>query len=94
MRADAYWDALPSRFKADGTLTEATNSAFERDFLISIRLNYLHIVFLLRRLIRGRISEPDPSVVDIAQQMLDLVVDALILREELVNSGTNLAWKV
>ncbi|KAH0592751.1 hypothetical protein MHUMG1_09575 [Metarhizium humberi] len=94
MSADAYWNALPARFKANEKLKDATRSAFERDFLISIRLNYLHIMFLLRRLILGRVSELDSSVVHVAQEMLGLVVDALVLRDELVNSGTNLAWKV
>lgn len=67
---------------------------FERDFLISLRLNHLHVKFLLRRLLLDKPSEPDGPLIEIAQQMLALVVEAILTRDELANSGTTLAWKV
>ena len=62
--------------------------------LISIRLNYLHISFLLRRLLLPRLGEPDVAIIEVAQQMLHLIVEIILLREELANSGTGLDWKV
>lgn len=92
--ADTQWDALPAHFRLEGDLKKSNNSPFERDFLISIRLNYLHISFLIRRLLLRRLAEPDVSILEVAQQMLHLVVDAVLLRDELANSGTALDWKV
>ena len=92
--ADADWDALPTHFRFEGSLKQSNNSPFERDLLISIRLNYLHISFLLRRLLLRRLSEPDVAIIEVAQRMLHLVVETILLREELANSGTGLDWKV
>ena len=92
--ADAYWEALPAHFRFEGSLRQFDVSPFDRDFLVSIRLNYLHISFLLRRLLLPRLAEPDVAIIDVAQEMLHLVVGAILLREELSNSGTGLDWKV
>ncbi len=62
--------------------------------MISVRLNHLHICFLLRRLLLTRVTEPDIPTLEVAQEMLRLVVEAILLRDELVNSGTTLGWKV
>ncbi|KAF6789403.1 hypothetical protein CMUS01_16328, partial [Colletotrichum musicola] len=67
---------------------------FERDFRISIRLNHLHVLFLLRRLVLNRVSEPDGPIIEVAQEMLSLVIEAVLVRDELANSGTTLSWKV
>lgn len=75
-------------------MKQSDHTPFERDFLISIRLNYLHITFLLRRILLRRLAEPDETVLEVAGLMLHLVVDAILLRDELVNSGTGLDWKV
>lgn len=84
---------LPDRFRFD---QRPPNSAtpFERDFMFSIHLNHLHVKLLLRRLTLKRQSEPNGDVVEIAQKMLSLVVDIVLTRDELANSGTNLSWKV
>ncbi|TVY32717.1 hypothetical protein LSUB1_G007604 [Lachnellula subtilissima] len=92
--ADAYWEVLPAHFRFEDSLRQIDVSPFDRDFLISIRLNYLHISFLLRRLLLRRLAEPDVAMIDVAQQMLHLVVGAILLREELSNSGTGLDWKI
>jgi hypothetical protein len=92
--ANAQWDALPPHFHFEGTLKQSNYSPFERDFLISIRLNLLHISFLLQRLLLHRLADPDVAIIEVAQQILHLVVEAILLRDELANSGTGLDWKV
>lgn len=67
---------------------------FERDFLASTRLNYLHVRFLLGLVSLPRLTEPDTQLVDIAREMLALVVGTVLQRDRLVNSGTGLIWKV
>jgi hypothetical protein len=85
---------LPAHFRFEGSLKQSNITPFERDFLVSIRLNHLHISFLLRRLLLRRLAEPDVVIIEVAQEMLHLVVEAILLREELSNSGTGLDWKV
>lgn len=92
--ADTQWAALPVSFRSWDTAKHRTESPFERDFMISVRLNHLHICFLLRRLLLTRVTEPDIPTLEVAQEMLRLVVEAILLRDELVNSGTTLGWKV
>ncbi|KAF4883836.1 hypothetical protein CGCF415_v013930 [Colletotrichum fructicola] len=91
--ADEQWRALPDGFRI-GRRPPNHAGPFERDFLFSICLNHLHVKLLLRRLMLSRQSEPDGAVVEIAQKMLSLVVDIVLSRDELANSGTNLSWKV
>lgn len=93
-RAIAQWDALPSHFKLSSSLKQTTQSPFSRDFLASVRLNHLHIVFLLNLLSLDRLSEPDDAMVDVSQNMLGLVSEVVLLRDQLANSGTGLVWKV
>lgn len=93
-RAEAQWQALPDHFRLRGSLKQCPQSPFERDFLVSTRLNHLHLLFLLRLVLLNRLAEPDSSIVEIAQQMLALVVEAILFRDHLANSGTGLIWKV
>ncbi|KAK2604206.1 hypothetical protein N8I77_007154 [Diaporthe amygdali] len=92
-RATAQWDALPSHFKLSSSLKQTTQSPFSRDFLASVRLNHLHIVFLLNLLSLDRLLEPDDAMVDVSQNMLGLVSEVVLLRDQLANSGTGLVWK-
>lgn len=39
-------------------------------------------------------TEPDIPIIETAGQMLALVVEAILLRDQLTNSGTGLIWKV
>lgn len=94
MTANSQWDVLPAHFRFEGSLKQSDNSPFRRDFLFSIRLNHLHISFLLQRLPLRRLAEPDVTIIAVARQILHLVVEAILLREELTNSGTGLDWKV
>ncbi|KXJ90364.1 hypothetical protein Micbo1qcDRAFT_226266 [Microdochium bolleyi] len=71
-----------------------TTSAFERDFLASVRLNYLHVLFLQRLVFMNSFAEPDARMVELSEAILELVVDVVLMRDRLANSGTNLSWKV
>lgn len=93
-RAEAQWQALPAHFRLSGSLRQCTKTPFERDFLVSTRLNYLHVQFLLHIALLNHLAEPDTSIVEISQQILTLVVEAILFRDHLANSGTGLIWKV
>lgn len=67
---------------------------FEQDFLVGTRLDYLHTLFLLELSSQRKMSEPDESILKVAGEMLSHVVELIILRDCLVNSGTCLIWKV
>ncbi|CAG8209807.1 unnamed protein product [Penicillium salamii] len=92
--AEAQWSALPSHFRLQGDLKECTRDPFERDFLAGIRLNHLHVLFLLRLLFIDVVAEPDAAILHISKQMLSLVVEVMLLRDQLINSGTGLVSKV
>ncbi|KAJ5095445.1 hypothetical protein NUU61_004801 [Penicillium alfredii] len=93
-RAEAQWEALPPQFRLETRLKHCPRAPFERDFLGSVRLNHLHVCFLLRLLLLNTPTEPDPVIVETAGQMLALVVEIILLRDQLTNSGTGLIWKV
>jgi hypothetical protein len=93
-KAEAYWEALPPHFRLEGSLKQCTQNPFEKDFVAAVRLNHLHVLFLLRLLLLNTPAEPDMSITEVAQQMLSLVVEIILLRDQLVNSGTALVWKV
>lgn len=65
-----------------------------RDFILNARLNQLHILFLLRMAVTRSRPESDPELVTTAAEILTLIVEALMQKDYLVNSGTSLVWKV
>jgi hypothetical protein len=93
-KAETEWENLPSNFRLKSSLKECSRYAFERDFLAGLRLDYLHTLFLLRLLFHDTLARPDPAILDVSDQMLALVVEVILLRDQLVNSGTGLIWKV
>ncbi|KAE8136063.1 hypothetical protein BDV38DRAFT_294100 [Aspergillus pseudotamarii] len=93
-KAEAYWEALPPHFRLEGSLKQCTQNPFERDFVVAVRLNHLHVLFLLRLLLLNTPAEPDMPITEVAQQMMSLVVEGILLRDQLVNSGTALVWRV
>jgi hypothetical protein len=93
-RAEAQWQALPAHFRLSGTLKQCIRPPFERDFLASPRLNHLHVQFLLQLALLDHLAEPDTLITEISQQILALVVETILLRDDLANSGTGLIWKV
>ena len=62
--------------------------------LASMRLDQLHVLFLLQLSFLDTLTEPDPPILDISDQMLALVVETILLRDQLVISGTSQVWKV
>lgn len=93
-RAETHWKSLPAQFRLDNDLKQCTQSPFERDFLAGVRLQHLHVLFLLHLLLLNSLSDPDLSIIDTATQTLALVVETILLRDQLTNSGTGLIWKV
>lgn len=93
-RAEQQWEALPPQFRLESSLKQCAQSPFDRDFLAHVRLNHLHVLFLLRLLLLNNLTEPDIPIIETAGQMLALVVELILLRDQLTNSGTGLIWKV
>lgn len=90
---------MPTHLKLQNSLCSYGDQApFERDFLLSVRLTYLQILFLLTNAVvtRGNVGIDDEELklLQISQEILSLIVEAIVLREQLVNSGTSLLWKV
>ncbi|CAG8362044.1 unnamed protein product [Penicillium salamii] len=93
-KAAIQWAKLPSEFKLSSTLKECSGDAFKRDMLASMRLDQLHVIFLLHLSFIDSLTEPDPSIIDVSDQMLGLVIETILLRDQLVFSGTSLVWKI
>ncbi|KAJ5348388.1 uncharacterized protein N7506_001641 [Penicillium brevicompactum] len=95
LRAEEQWEALPSQLRLERSSPNSDHhSPFQKDFLFSTRLNHLHVLFLLRLLMPSTLSEPDNTIIEIAGEMLSLVVELILARDQIVNSGTSLVWKV
>lgn len=63
--------------------------------MVNMKLNYLHVHFLLRRaLLRSVAMDPAPDLFSISREMLDLVIETVMLKGQIINSGTSLVWKV
>ncbi|KAJ5582467.1 hypothetical protein N7535_001087 [Penicillium sp. DV-2018c] len=93
-QAETQWQSLPTHFRLESSLKECTQGSFERDFVAGVRLHHLHVLFLLRLLLLKSPTEPDAAIIETAGQMLTLVVEIILLRDQLTNSGTGLIWKV
>ena len=92
--AESQWAAIPTYLKLDGPLSSCNQRHVEIDFLVSARLNFAHVKFLLELTITPRISSPGIELLRTSADMFSLVVEAIILRQRLANSGTSLVWKV
>ncbi|KAL3429967.1 hypothetical protein BDV09DRAFT_189681 [Aspergillus tetrazonus] len=77
-------------FPGNCSLRKCTNSPFERDFLAAVRLNHLHVMFMLSLLQLRTPAEPDTSTVEIAEEIISLIVDLILLRDQIMNSRTSL----
>lgn len=93
-KAEKQFALLPQHFQLQGSLKECTPDPFERDFVGAIRLNHLHVLFTLHLLLLNTPTEPDPAIVEVAEEMLSITVDMILLRDQLTHSGTSLVWKV
>ncbi|KAF9877088.1 hypothetical protein CkaCkLH20_05354 [Colletotrichum karsti] len=93
--AQAIWDALPNRFRLESALKQYEDrSAVERDFMVSAKLNHLHVLFLLRFALTRRMQEPDTQLIDLSANMLKVIVESVVLKNNLANSGTSVVWRV
>lgn len=93
-RVEKQWADLPAHFRLSSSLKDCRLNPFERDFLAGTRLDYLHIHFLLGLAAQQKSFEPNEYLLGVAVEMLSITVEAIILRDELVNSGSCLIWKV
>jgi hypothetical protein len=93
-RIDQQWQDLPSHYRLTTSLKDCPLGPFSRDFLAGARLEYLHTHFLLGFLSQRKVAEPDEALLKTASEMLSIVVEIIILRDRMANSGTCLIWKV
>ncbi|CAH0005360.1 unnamed protein product [Clonostachys byssicola] len=94
LRIEKQWLELPEHYRLTTSLKDCRRAAFERDFLVGTRLDYLHTHFLLSLSSQVKISEPSETMLEVAGEILSLIVETIILRDCLVNAGTSLIWKV
>lgn len=63
--------------------------------MVNMKLNYLHVRFLLwLALFNPMTMDPNLELVSISMDMLSLVVETIMLKDQIINSGTSLVWKV
>ncbi|VUC35885.1 unnamed protein product [Clonostachys rosea] len=94
-RTDEYWASLPGNFRLQESLGNHKEGPWERDFLASARLNYLHVHFLVHLLCQGSSTEPSIEFVNLSREILVLVTEVIVLRHELVcSTGTSFEWKL
>jgi hypothetical protein len=91
---EQLWLELPAHFRLTTTLAASKGSPFTRDFLANQRLEYLHTHFLLGLTYLQKHPEPNETLLGVSGEMLSLIVEIVLLRNKLVNSGTGWLWKV
>jgi hypothetical protein len=93
--AQLQWLSLPKHFRLESSLKSYPHrQAVELDLMLGMKLNHLHVLFLLRMALVKRMAEPDAQLCGLAQDILSLVIEGLVFKESLVHSGTSLVWKV
>jgi hypothetical protein len=90
---EADWNDLPPHFRLEGPLKFCSRKAVERDFMVSARLNHLHIMFLLRLALVRHVTRPDSQLISVSADILSLAVETAVLKHQLANSGTGVVWK-
>ncbi|KAH8585313.1 hypothetical protein B0O99DRAFT_657354 [Bisporella sp. PMI_857] len=85
---ELFRDRDPHQQAEKASLKDCHLKPFERDFLVGTRLDHLHTLLLLHLVSIRHIHEPNDSLLNVAIEMLSLVVEVIVLREYLVNSGT------
>lgn len=91
---EQLWLELPAHFRLTTSLAASRGSPFTKDFLANQRLEYLHTHFLLGLTYLQKHPEPNEVLLGVAGEMLSLIVEIILLRHKLVNSGTSWLWKV
>lgn len=99
-RAVMLWSMLPQHLRLERSLcSHRHRTPLQQDFLLNARLTYLQILFLLNdgdEFLKHNDAESGAhsELLDVSKEMLGLVVEVIVLRDRLVNSGTGLLWKV
>ncbi|RBR20112.1 uncharacterized protein FIESC28_05391 [Fusarium coffeatum] len=92
--AELQWSSLPQHFRLEMPMKSYDRSAVELDLMLGIRLNHLHVLFLLHLALVQRVSEPDAQLYNVSVEMLGLVIEGVLFKDHIVHSGTSLTWKV
>ncbi|KAK9413679.1 hypothetical protein SUNI508_11760 [Seiridium unicorne] len=92
--AERHWSSLPLEFRLEGPLRLCNQPPVIRDFMLSARLNHLHVLFLLRLALSHQKPQSDPGLIKVSAEILTLIAEALMQKDQLVNSGISLVWKV
>lgn len=58
--------------------------------MVSARLNHLHVLFLLHLALVSSMQDPDARLITISANMLRRVIQAVVLKDDLANSGTSI----
>ncbi|KAJ5249702.1 hypothetical protein N7489_000112 [Penicillium chrysogenum] len=85
-RTDAYaqWDALPQSYRLQCNLKTCDRRLVDRDFMVNMKPNYLHVHFLLwRALLRPMSMDPGPELFKISEDPLGLVVEDIMLKDKI-----------
>ncbi len=86
------WSDLPPDLRLEGDLRLCHRTPLERDLLASVRLQHLHVAFLLEIVLAGRLSYPPVGLIEASARLLRLTVQVGLLKEHLGNSGTDMTW--
>ncbi|RKK91727.1 hypothetical protein BFJ68_g16112 [Fusarium oxysporum] len=93
-RVEDLWITLPDHFKLSTSLRHSHADPFSNDFIVGLRLDYLHTLFLLHLASSKQMSQPGDALLAISGEILSHIIEVVMLRDRLVNSGTSLSWKV
>lgn len=92
--AALQWSSLPQHFRLEGPFKAYDRDPVELDLLLAVKLNHLHVVFLLQFALLRKVAEPNADIAKISAEMLGLIIEALLLRDRIIDSSTSLVWKV
>jgi hypothetical protein len=91
---DLQWSSLPQHFRLERPLKSYDRDPVELDLLLGVKLNHLHVVFLLHLALLRNMTEPNAAIISVSAEMLGLVVEAFVLKDRLIDSSTSLLSKV
>ncbi|KAE9575718.1 hypothetical protein CGMCC3_g8275 [Colletotrichum fructicola] len=91
---ESRWALLPPHFRLEEKLKLCDRTPLETALLLDVKLNYLHMLFLVRLALMRNILETDNDLFAIAFEMFDLVIEAVMLKDNVAHGSTSLVWKV
>ncbi|KAF5008868.1 hypothetical protein FDECE_4892 [Fusarium decemcellulare] len=91
--AQLQWLSLPPHFRLEGRLKACDRSPLELGLLLDAKLNYIHVLFLLRLALMRNSFEPDTELLRISSEMLGLVIEAVMFKDKIADGSTSLLWK-